>query len=259
MGSVDRQYVFLAKTLDAPELELEEFVAVVQEVAMPTWRRQVQAGQVQSVQVLRKVGDVDLQTATDPVRDWQYFVLAQLGADTEAAQVAEAEHRAGLDPRSLAARRIEYLSNEVLVRPAAAGTAIPGRSPRHAAPPAEQLAAIEYIQIPPAHWEDYRRFMKEVMGPVGAHMVRVGDSYQVLILEQTAVLHRSESLPEWNRVHILWGRFDDPGAGFFRHTNEAIREVLGPGLDVQAALDPVNRYRIKPRMSKNRRIEALCL
>jgi hypothetical protein len=259
MSPVDRQYVFIAKTFDAPELEQGEFAAVLEEAAMPTWRRLMKTGELQSVQVLRKVGDVDLQTATDPVRDWQYFVLAQLGPGVEVAQVIDAEREAGLHPDRLAARRVQYLSNEILARPAAAGTAIPGQSPRYAHPPADQLAAIEYIQIPPEHWEDYRRFMKEVMGPVGAHMVRVGHSYQVLILEQTAVVHRSVSLPEWNRVHILWGRFDDPDEGFFRHTNEAIREVLGPGLNVQAALDPVNRYRIKPRMSKNQRIEALCL
>jgi hypothetical protein len=255
----DRQYVYLAKTFDAPSLTLEDFTAAMEARVLPHWRRLFERGWLRSVQMLHKVGDIDLQTAAGSVRDWQYFLLAELGRGVEAAQVAEEETQAGISPAKLDGAGIDYLSSEILSRPADAGTAIPAPSRRFSAPPRDQLAAIEYIQIPPQHWDEYRRFMKEVMGPVGAHMVKVGRSYQVQILEQIAVLHRSDSLPPWNRIHILWGRFDDPQRGFFQHTNEAIREVLGRGIDVQAALDPVNRYRIKPRMSKNQRVEALCL
>ena len=259
MTSPDRKYTYVAKTFDAPAIGLAGFEAALRESVLPAWQHARAAGTVKSVQTLRKLGDVDLQTAAAPVRDWEYFVLAELEEGAEPAQLLEAERAAGLDAGRLASRGVEYLSNEILVRPASAGTAIPTPSPRFAAPPLSQQAAIEYIQIPPAHWDDYHRFMKEVMGPVGAQMVRVGHSYQVQILERSDVLHRDASLPQWNRIHVLWGEFDDPANGFFKHTNLAIREVLDAQLDVQQALQPVNRYRIKPRMSKNRRVEALCI
>ena len=44
--------------------------------------------------MLRKVGDVDLQTTAGSVRDWQYFLLAELDRGVEAAQVIEASERA---------------------------------------------------------------------------------------------------------------------------------------------------------------------
>jgi hypothetical protein len=38
-----------------------------------------------------------------------------------------------------------------------------------------------------------------------------------------------------------------------------VRSLLGPEHDIESALSAANSYRVKPRMSKNRRVEALCL
>lgn len=259
MSPADRTYTYIAKTLDAPETDLAGFISDMTRDALPVWRELRDAGLLTSVQSLMKVGDVDLQTAGRAVRDWQYFVLLELTAQTPADVILQTERDSGLEAALKANPRVHYLSNEVLQRPEGAGTAIPVPATPFAGPPANQLAAIEYIEIPTSHWKEYHEFMRTVMGPVGAHMVRNGNSHLVQILECTRVVHHDASLPAWNRIHILWGEFEDPHIGFFRHTTQAVRRVIGPEHDVQSALDPANRYRIKPRMSKNLRIEALCL
>ena len=251
MTDADRRYLFIAKAFDAPGLSLAEFTEVMSRVALPIWRQLHHDRVLASVQTLRKVGDVDLQTSSQTVRDWDYFVLLELTEHASAQDVAQLEAAQGLTVAAMAKTGVEYLSNEVMQRPAAAGTAIPVPSPRYPAWPANQLAAIEYIDIPEAHWLDYRQFMKEVMGPVGSQLVRQGDSYQIQILECMSALHRHASLPAWNRIHLLWGEFDDPVNGFFKHTNAAIDTVLGSGRDVQAVLGQIASYRNKPRMSKN--------
>lgn len=251
MTDADRRYQFIAKTFDAPGLSPARFTEVLSQVALPIWRQLHRDRVLASVQTLRKVGDVDLQTASQTVRDWEYFVLLELSENASAQDVVRMEAAHGLTVAALRKSGVEYLSNEILQRPAAAGTAIPVPSPRYTAWPTNQLAAIEYIDIPERHWLDYRQFMKEVMGPVGAQLVRQGDSYQVQILECVQALHRDASLPAWNRIHLLWGEFDDPINGFFKHTNTAIDAVLGAGRDVQAVLGQVAIYRTKPRMSKN--------
>lgn len=251
MTDADRRYLFIAKTFDAPGLGLPEFTRVLSSAALPLWRQLHHDRLLVSVQTLRKVGDVDLQTSGQAVRDWEYFVLLELSEHAMAQDILQAEATLGLTVESLAAHGVQYLSNEVLQRPAGAGTAIPVPSARYETWPENQLAAIEYIDIPSTHWLEYRQFMKEVMGPVGAQLVRQGDSYQIQILECLLTLHRDPSLPAWNRIHLLWGEFDDPINGFFKHTNAAIDAVLGEGRDVQAVLGEVASYRTKPRMSKN--------
>lgn len=258
-NAADRDYLYVAKTFDAPGLTDGAFVDVMHSVAVPEWRRLHAAGLIESVQVLQKVGDINLQTSTQTVRDWKYFTLIELSAGVDAESVVTAEQHAGIETFHLAKLGIQYLSEEILVRPRAAGTAIPRPSPRWPSPPQHQLAAIEYIYIDDAHWEEYRRFMKQVMGPVGARLVELGDSYQIQIMERMRTLRHDASLPEWNRIHVLWGEFDDPHEGFFAHTTQAVRTLLGPEHDIESALSAANAYRVKPRMSKNRRVEALCL
>ena len=259
MTDADRRYLFIAKTFDAPGLSLAEFTQVLSQVALPIWRQLHRDRMLIGVQALRKVGDVDLQTSGAAVRDWEYFVLLELSEDATPEAFTQTETAHGLTVAALAAAGVQYLSNEEMQRPAAAGTAIPIPSPRYDAWPANQLAAIEYIDIPDAHWLDYRQFMKEVMGPVGAQLVRQGDSYQVQILECVQPVHRDASLPAWNRIHLLWGEFDDPVNGFLKHTNAAIDTVLGAGRDVQAVLGTIASYRNKPRMSKNVALPALSI
>lgn len=251
MTDADRRYLFIAKTFHAPGLTPDQFTAVLSQLALPIWRQLHRDRVLASVQTLRKVGDVDLQTSSATVRDWDYFVLLELTEHATANDTVQIEAANGLTVPALARHGIEYLSNELLERPAGAGTAIPVPSTLYQAWPANQHAAIEYIDIPDSHWLDYRQFMKEVMGPVGAQLVRQGDSYQVQILECVRAFHRDASLPVWNRIHLLWGEFDDPANGFFKHTNAAIDTVLGAGRDVQAVLGEIASYRTKPRMSKN--------
>jgi hypothetical protein len=255
----DRRYVYLVKTLDAAQLNTTEFVAAMRVAALPTWHTLRDRGLVHSVQVLRKIGDIDLQTSASPTRDWAYCAIVELGQGASPDEVLAAEATGGIESGALARLGIEYLSNELCVRPQGAGTAIPRPSPRWPTPPPHHDLAIEYIQIPQQRWQDYHLFMKQVMGPVGASLVETGNSHQIRILECERVLHHATSLPAWNRIHILEGDFADSRAGFFARTNEAIRALLGPEYDIESALARVNEYRIKPRMSRNRPIEALSI
>jgi hypothetical protein len=256
---LDRQYLYIASTFDAPGPDDARFVDALSAIALPVWRQEHDAGSIASVQVFRKDGDVDLQTSSTNVRDWRYFALVELTEGTAAGDILNAERAAGLTPENLARHGVQYLSCEVLERPARAGTAVPLPSPHWSAPPEHHQAAIEYIQIPPAHWQEYRDFMREYMGPVGARLVRLGHSFQIQILERLQTVHRDESLPDWNRIHILWGDFEQARHGFLRHTNEAVQAVVGLGQDVHSVLNAANSYRIKPRMSRNRLLTALCL
>lgn len=255
---MDRNYTYIAKTFDAPNLSVAAFIELMREIALPIWRRQYEQGSIASVHVLHKIGDIDLQTAATPVRDWRYFAALELSPDA-VESVCEAELRAGLDVPALARRGVQYLSNEIAVRPAGAGTAIPRPSPRCPSRPRNQVAAIEYIYIPDEFWDEYRMFMRDVMGPVGARLVELGDSYQIQILECHRVLHRDPTLPAWNRIHILWGNFDDARDGFIARTSSVVRSLIGQDRDVHAVLSATSHYRVKPRMSKNEPLDPLCL
>ena len=259
MTDLDRRYTYIAATFDAPGLNETQFVAAMASTALPVWRSLYDAGVVVGVQVLRKEGDIDLQTSATPTRDWGYFALLELAADASIDTVLAAERDAQVTVAHLARRNVSYLSCEVLERPARSGTAVPLPSPHWTSPPAHHQAAIEYIQIPPAHWDEYRAFMRDYMGPVGARLVRLGHSFQIQILERTLVVHRDASLPAWNRIHILWGDFEDERNGFFSHTNNAVQALVGPGHDVYSVLNAANDYRLKPRMSRNRLLTPLCL
>jgi hypothetical protein len=256
---LDRRYTYLAKTFDAPALDDNQFAEVMTASVLPVWRALHEAGLVTAVQVLRKDGDIDLQTSSTPVRDWGYFALLELSPDVAVDTVLVAEHDGQVTVANLARSGVSYLSCEVLERPARAGTAIPLPSPHWTSPPAHHQAAIEYIQIPPGYWEEYRAFMRDYMGPVGARLVRLGHSFQIQILERTRVVHRDDSLPAWNRIHILWGDFEDQRNGFVSHTNEAVQALVGPQHDVHSVLNATNGYRVKPRMSRNRLLTSLCL
>lgn len=259
MTNADRSYTYIARTFDAPSLTPQAFAEAIDSIAMPVWRRLHASGSLASVEGLCKVGDIDMQTSTDPVRDWTYFILLELAPGIDAQDVLDVEHAVGVEAALDAHGSIEYLSSEVLTRPAGAGTAIPLPLSGSIVPPANQRAGIEYIQIPQPYWDEYRQFMREVMGPIGARLVDRGYSYRVQILERRSLLRWHTSLPAWNRVHILWGEFDDPQNGFLKHTTEVIRSYLGSDNDVLSTLARTNHYRVKPRMSKNVRMEALCL
>lgn len=259
MTDLDRTYIYVARTFAAPGLTVEKFSTRLTAAALPSWRELLRAGVLASVETLRKVGDIELHTSARPVRDWDYFVLLELAEGVATEELLESERRAGIDGALAALAHVEYLSCEVLTRPAGAGTAIPRPAPGLLHPPADQFAGIEYIYIPPPHWQEYQDYMRHVMGPVGARMTQLGHCYRVQIMERMTLLRWDESLPSWNRVHILWAAFDAPGDAFIRRTTEVIRAHLGEANDVESTLGRVAHYRLKPRMSKNVRVESLCL
>jgi hypothetical protein len=247
----DRDYFFLARAMHADGLDRMEFVRRMATTALPTWRSLEKDGRISSACCFARIGDVDLQTDGSPVRGWDYFVLIEVAEGVDARNVARVEQEGLRHGGLLDDERVEILSEEILQRRAGSGTAVPRPSPRLPAMPTGFTVAIEYISIPEERWLDYQRFMRDVFGPVGCLLVERGDAYKVIITERVALLHWDDSLPHWNRIHILMSDFDDEEAGFLPATNQAVRDVLNTESDVYGALEAVEGYRRKPCMSKN--------
>jgi hypothetical protein len=241
----DRDYHYLLATLHAPELTVAQFVERVAAHITPAWRELVQTDHLRSVRWFAATGEIDLHTDPAAVRPWDYVTLAEIEPGTNPSVVGQRADRA-----LHISQQVQVLSSELIVRRAASGTAIPKPSTRLPRLPDNHSVGIEYIHIPDGRHDEYRQFMHDIFGPVGRLLVERGQAYQVIISERAELYRWDDSLPAWNRIHILISDFDHE-PGFFDATNTAVREVLGTGVDVHAALAPANSYRSKPRMSKN--------
>jgi hypothetical protein len=115
----------------------------------------------------------------------------------------------------------------------------------------ERLASLEFIQVAPPFFNDYRNVMRDYCGPAAAKLVRAGKFGTFRAMETAAVLHRDPGLTiDWNQIHLCEL---DPGSfhGFGREFRAALREDApdtGDAPDVFAGLD---RMRTVPRWTFN--------
>lgn len=248
----DRDYHFLVKTFDTPAMAADTARAAIATCLLPCWRSLHEAGVILSAAVWHKIGDLDIQTESSGVRDWNWFVSLELASGADGDLVVQQEEKSGISRTALREHGIDYLSNELMVRPAGAGTAVPRPSSLLSGLPENFSAGVEYINIPEERWRDYQQFMRTVFGPIGACMVEMGACYQVAIMERVKTYLRHQSLPTFNRVHVLISNFEDMTAGFFPMSSVAVERVVGKGHTLESALAPAASYRRKPRMSRNR-------
>lgn len=242
--SADRDYIFTARTFDG---SFEPAWLVAHRPWLDGLRS---SGTVASARVYEKIGDV--QPPSAGARDWRWFVLTELAPGADADAMIAGEQR--ID----AASGVTPLTHELLCRPRGAGTSVPRPGPAHHRCPPNFTAAIEYIAIPEAHWEEYRQFMYDVFGPIGRRLVAKGDFDEAIITERRKLICADPSMPDWNRIHILvtdWSDFDL----FVARASAVVPEVLGRDIGMFEALAPAERYRIKPRMTNNRLREDLSL
>lgn len=243
---MDRHYFFWIATFTSSRSEPDDLAAL--ERLMSAAARAAAPGSFVGYEVYRDVGAVSMETSEQPVRAWKYCLIAELDPDVDVSRLTAAAPApfSGSDwPAGL-----HCLSSEIAVRPARAGTAVPRRSGRTAAGAESFTTAIEYIDIPPEHWDHYKAFMRDVFGPVGRWLLEHGYSQKIVVTERVHSFRHDPSLPSWNRVHTLHGDFDRQHGGFAERTAEAASVILGKPASMASAMAPIS-YRRKPKMSKN--------
>lgn len=187
---------------------------------------------------------------------WNGTVLMEIAPDADPGRAAEMITRAAEEAGWRRHNKFEALSSEVLVRPALGKTA----SGDVKEPMTQNFTtAIEYIFIPPGHYDHYRQFMFDIFGPLGKWLVDNAYSDGIRITESQRVIYRSTDLPPWNRVHFLTGDFGQDGGSFQKASELRLGELSGENTDLLSALAPIMAYRRKVEMSDNIDIEALRL
>jgi hypothetical protein len=106
----------------------------------------------------------------------------------------------------------------------------------------ERLASLEYIQVKPPYFGEYRNVMRDYCGPAAAKLVRAGKFGTFRAMETAAVLYRDPGLTiDWNQIHLC--ELDPAGfRGFGQEFKAALREETPNAAstpDVFAGLDRI--------------------
>ena len=115
----------------------------------------------------------------------------------------------------------------------------------------ERVASLEFIQVDPIFFGEYRNVMREYCGPAAAKLVRAGKFGTFRAMETAAVLYRAPGLTiDWNQIHLCELN-PDGFNGFGPEFKAALLQDMpnaGETSDVFAALD---RIRTVPRWTFN--------
>ncbi len=115
----------------------------------------------------------------------------------------------------------------------------------------DRLASLEFIQVEPLYFGEYRNVMRDYCGPAAAKLVRTGKFGTFRAMETAAVLYRAPGLKiDWNQIHLCELN-PDSFHGFGREFKTVLREDspdIDDAPDVFAALD---RMRSVPRWTFN--------
>jgi hypothetical protein len=115
----------------------------------------------------------------------------------------------------------------------------------------ERVVSLEFIQVEPPFFDDYRNVMREYCGPAAAKLVRANRFGTFRAMETAAVLYRDPGLTiDWNQIHLCELNPDN-FHGFGQEFRAALRgdaPDADDGPDVFAGLD---RMRTVPRWTFN--------
>jgi hypothetical protein len=113
-----------------------------------------------------------------------------------------------------------------------------------------QQVSLEFIQVEPASFGEYRDVMRDYCGPAAAKLVQAGRFGTFRAMETAAVLFQDPALKiDWNQIHLC--ELDvDSFSGFGREFEAALREDVDAAAtsSVFAGLD---RMRTIPRWTFN--------
>ena len=115
----------------------------------------------------------------------------------------------------------------------------------------ERLASLEFIQVDPAFFGEYRNVMRDYCGPAAAKLVRAGKFGTFRAMETAAVLYRAPGLTiDWNQIHLCELN-PDGFHGFGREFKAALREDTPSATDNPDVFAALDRIRTVPRWTFN--------
>jgi hypothetical protein len=115
----------------------------------------------------------------------------------------------------------------------------------------ERQASLEYIQVEPPFFGEYRDVMRDYCGPAAAKLVRAGRFGTFRAMETAAVLYHDPELEiAWNQIHLCELEADG-FHGFGREFEAALREDSPDAADTSGVFRDLNRMRTVPRWTFN--------
>ena len=115
----------------------------------------------------------------------------------------------------------------------------------------ERQASLEFIQVEPPFFGDYRDVMRDYCGPAAAKLVRAGRFGTFRAMETAAVLHRDPCLKiDWNQIHLCELEVDG-FHGFGPEFEAALRESSPDAADTSGVFAGLDRMRTVPRWTFN--------
>jgi hypothetical protein len=110
----------------------------------------------------------------------------------------------------------------------------------------EWQVSLEYIEVRPPFFREYREVMRDYCGPAAAKLVRAGRFGTFRAMETAAVLYRAPGLTmNWNQIHLCELEADC-FQGFGPEFEAALRENSPSPTDTSAAFGSLDRMRTVP-------------
>jgi hypothetical protein len=115
----------------------------------------------------------------------------------------------------------------------------------------ERQVSLEFIQVEPAFFGEYRDVMRDYCGPAAARLVRARRFGTFRAMETAAVLHHDPALRiAWNQIHLC--ELDTDGfRGFGREFEAALRQESPDAADTSGVFAGLDRIRSVPRWTFN--------
>ena len=115
----------------------------------------------------------------------------------------------------------------------------------------ERQASLEYIQVDPQFFGDYRNIMRDHCGPAAEKLVRAGRFGTFRAMETAAVLYHDPALKiDWNQIHLCELDINNFN-GFGREFKAALGEDTPDSVDTSDVFASLDRMRTVPRWTFN--------
>jgi hypothetical protein len=115
----------------------------------------------------------------------------------------------------------------------------------------QRQASLEYIQVEPPFFGEYRDVMRDYCGPAAAKLVRAGRFGTFRAMETAAILYHDPGLKtDWNQIHLC--ELEAEGfRGFGREFEAALRENSPTPVDTSSVFAGLDRMRTIRRWTFN--------